>query len=279
MGVKKKKAKRGAPKKSAKIVRRPDRAEPQERKGRGGKYAGKSYKGIVPEDPTFTTKIQPKPLEIEPPIKKAHPLLTVDVRSIYYDGQYLPGLCFHSMGTPVAQVVVGSTVEGIRHFEINERHYSKSDLIEHGLGILRKPYPIELFAKHMRTLALNGVPVDDAAYGLLAPLIPDMPMPKKEDPWLSADEATEKAVAARAARPAPSPAPKPAQLAADVTVPRMPARMLAPGAYRTSGKELVRELAANAKLPPEKVRAALRAAGLRAPYTDAAACRKALGIK
>jgi hypothetical protein len=265
MGVKKKKVKRGAPKKSAKTVR-VDRKEL-------AKQHEETHRAIARQASKPTPPLPPEP------IKKAHPLLQVDVRSVYYDGQYLPGLCFHSLGTPVAQVVVGSTVEGIRHFEVNEQHYRKSDPVEHGHGIMRKPYPIELFAKHMRTLALNGVPIDDAAYGLLAPLIPDLPMPKKEDTWLAADEAIEKAVVTRAARPAATPAPTLAEPAARVTVPRIPARMLAPEANRTSGKELVRELAAKAKLPPEKVRAALRAAGLRAPYTDAAACRKALGIK
>lgn len=44
------------------------------------------------------------------------------------------------------------------------------------------------------------------------------------------------------------------------------------------GSELIKRFAEEKNLEPSKVRALLRKAGLSAPYTDEAACRKALGL-
>lgn len=183
----------------------------------------------------------------------------VTVRTIYHDDQHLPALCFRPKTGLYAHAVIGDRVDGIRTLKISIRDHDRAELTQHGHGTLRGAYPPALFARHMHTLAHNGATVTAEARELLAPLVPS-PLPSIAPP----------------ASPPVSAANAAAAIAADVRsrVAKAPA-----GPSRTSGKELIRELATESGLPPEKVRAKLRGAGLRAPYTDADACRKALGVK
>lgn len=69
------------------------------------------------------------------------------------------------------------------------------------------------------------------------------------------------------------PAPKPDGATPEATKP-VSARQARPD--RPSGDGLIASFAVEFKLDPKRVRKVLRAAGLHAPYTDAAAIRKAL---
>lgn len=197
-----------------------------------------------------------KPPEPEPP------KMEVSVRNIYHNNQYLPALCFRKPGAMHVPCVVGDPIGGIRKFTVPATQHDKSTILQHGYGNFAGPYTPERFASHMRKIA-SSAPVTPEARALLLPYAPDMPT-----------------------GPAPASLPEPDDGAPDdgsgaamrSARKLYGARKATPGAGRTSGKELIRTLAAVAKLPPEKVRAKLRAAGLRAPYTDENACRKALGV-
>lgn len=199
-----------------------------------------------------------KPPEPEPP------KIEVTVRSIYYDGQFLPALCFRTPGALHVPCVVGDSVEGIRKFTVTSMQHDKSVPIQHGQGILEKPYSAERFASHLRRIAATK-PISPEARTLLLPYAPDLP----------------------AVLVSPEPGSHP--VAPYTTSDSEPRRPIAGGLRvggaarsepaRTSGKELIRSLSVAAGLPPEKVRARLRVAGMRAPYVDAVACRKALGVK
>jgi hypothetical protein len=232
MAKAKKVEKRNAPKKVAKVVRKEKRAP-----------AKAAY---------------PERAPVKPPEPEA-PKIEVTVRSVYYDGQFLPALCFRKPGALHVPCVAGDSVNGVRKFTIPASQHDKSTVLQHGYGAFAAPYTPERFAGHMKRVAAAApVPVAPEARALLLPYCPDMPAGPVTD-----------------AQPAPDDEAQPV------------ARRIAPGngsrapsgPARTSGKELIRVLAAASKLPPEKVRAKLRAAGMRAPYTDETACRKALGVK
>jgi hypothetical protein len=265
------KVKRAAPAKSTKPVpnRKPDPEGYQKLSnaiihGRAGGLKN-SKKPNVAESMLDTLKQIARYPERKPekPPEPEPPKIDVTVRSIYYGGQYLPALCFRRPGQPHVPCVAGDTVNGIRKFTVPLTQHDKSPILEHGYGNLAAPYTPERFASHMRRIAA-AAPVSPEARALLLPYAPDMPS-------------------------GPSPATGPAFVIeqaggplADVyrsePSPRS-ARKAATGPSRTGGKELIRSLAATSGLPPEKVRAKLRAAGMRAPYTDESACRKALGVK
>lgn len=202
----------------------------------------------------YVKKEEPVPKK---PAEPEAPKIEITVRSVYYDGQFLPALCFRKPGALHVPCVAGDPIGGIRKFTIAAPQHDKSTVLQHGYGNLAMPYTPERFAAHMKRLAV-AAPVQPEARALLLPYAPDMP----HGP-------------ATAAVPEPDADPQPVR-----------ARMQpgngskAPsGPARTGGKELIRTLAAAAGLPPEKVRAKLRASGMRAPYVDEPACRKALGVK
>lgn len=243
MAKAKKVEKRSAPKKAAKVVPRKvvKKEEPK-----------KTAKAVMLTKPArYPERVPTKPAEPDPP------KVEVTVRSVYYDGQFLPALCFRKPGALHVPCVCGDSVGGVRKFTVPASQHDKSTILQHGYGSLAAPYTPERFAGHMRRLAATA-PVTPEARALLLPYAPDMPT-----------------------GPAPAVLPPPDDEAQPV------ARRIAPGngsrapsgPARTSGKELIRTLAAASKLPPEKVRAKLRAAGMRAPYTSEADCRKALGLK
>jgi hypothetical protein len=231
MAKSKKVEKRSAPKKAAKLVRK---AKPPEVKAA-------RYPERVPKKP-------PEP---------EAPKIEISVRSVYYDGQYLPAMCFRKPGALHVPCVAGDSVNGIRKFTIAAPQHDKSTVLQHGYGNFAMPYTPERFAAHMRRIA-GAAPITPEARALLLPYCPDMPL-----------------------GPSPAELPPPADEAQPVRARMQPGNgSRAPsGPARTSGKELIRTLAAAAGLPPEKVRAKLRSAGMRAPYTDETACRKALGVK
>lgn len=204
----------------------------------------------------YPERIPEKPPEPEPP------KIEVTVRSIYYDGQFLPALCFRKPGALHVPCVCGDPINGIRKFTIAAQQHDKSTVLQHGYGNFAAPYSPERFATHMKRIAA-AAPVAPEARTMLLPYCPDIPsgpaMPLYPDQEQPSDDGTGAAVR--------------------VTRKLNGARKAPAGPSRTDGKELIRALAASAKLPPEKVRAKLRAAGMRAPYTDEAACRKALGVK
>lgn len=190
----------------------------------------------------------PKRPPDKPPEPEA-PKVEITVRSIYYDGQFVPSLCFRRPGQQHVPCVAGDSINGIRKFTVPLTQHDKSTILEHGYGALAAPYSPERFASHMRRIA-TAAPISPEARTLLLPYAPDMPAgPSTDAPPLTVP------VAALRAPKAPS------------------------GPSRTGGKELIRALAASSGLPPEKVRAKLRAAGMRAPYVNEAECRKALGVK
>ncbi len=239
MAKAKKVEKRSAPKKVAKVVRKEKRAQEKSAKRLEARYPER-----VPEKP-------PEP---------EAPKIEITVRSIYYDGQFLPALCFRKPGALHVPCVCGDPINGIRKFTITAQQHDKSTILQHGYGNFAAPYSPERFAAHMRRIAA-AAPITPEARAMLLPYCPDMPLgPSPAELPDARDDA-----------PDDSPAAAPRKLSG--------ARKAPAGPLRTSGKELIRALAASAKLPPEKVRAKLRAAGMRAPYTDEAACRKALGVK
>lgn len=201
--------------------------------------------------PRYPQRVPEKPPEPEPP------KVEISVRNIYVSGTgYVPALCFRKPGALHVPCVAGDPVNGIRKFTIQAVQHDKSPIVQHGYGNFAAPYSPERFAEHMRRIA-GAAPITPEARALLLPYCPDMPL-----------------------GPAPAELPAPADAAPSVRSrtqpgngPRVPS-----GPARTSGKELIRTLADASGLPPEKIRAKLRAAGMRAPYTDEAACRKALDL-
>lgn len=226
----------------------------------GGKKPAKK------EEPTRAEKRlaarYPERIPEKPPEPEA-PKIEITVRSIYYDGQYLPALCFRKPGAMHVPCVAGDPVNGVRKFTVAAAQHDKSPIVQHGYGNFAAPYSPEKFAAHMRRIAA-AAPITPEARTMLLPYCPDMP---------HGPAALPVAIGAGAATPDDE-----AQPVRSRTQPGNGSRAPA-GPARTSGKELIRTLAAAAKLPPEKVRAKLRAAGMRAPYTDEGACRKALGVK
>lgn len=196
---------------------------------------------------------------------------------MYYDGQWLPVLCFRIAGNPMVDCVAGDGIIGVRMIQVTAKAHDKATLIMAGAGALAdQPYPPERFARHMQIHARNGMAVDPAARPLLDPLLAPSSMPAGPVPFVPPPLSDADAeAAAREHVPLP---PAVARGRGAATVPA-PARKPGNGAIRTSGSALIRELSEAAGLPPEKARAKLRQAGLRAPYTDSDACRKALGVK
>jgi hypothetical protein len=261
MAKAKKVEKRSAPKKAARKVVKP---VPKTEPGDYGKMARMILddKPKKTKSPTLVKPSYPERVPDKPPEPEA-PKMEVSVRNIYHEAQYMPALCFRKPGAMHVPCVVGDPIGGIRKFTIPAVHHDKSTVLQHGFGAFAGPYSPERFASHMRRLASSAA-ITPEARALLLPYAPDMPTgpavasPDREtlggtgiDSPDAAERATRKLYGARKA---------------------------ASGPNRTSGKELIRTLATVAKLPPEKVRAKLRAAGLRAPYTDETACRKALGV-
>lgn len=247
----KKKVKRVAPKKDAipkpptmeKIVAQP-----------GGKELAKHSQKL-------RVKVERSKARYPERVPKAElekPKILISVRNVYHDGQFLPALCFRSPGAMHIPCVAGDPVTGVYKFTINAVQHDKSTILQRGYGNFAAEYPPQVFADHMRRIAATA-PVTPEARSLLLPYAPDMPT-------------------GPAGLPVPA-APDGSQPVARAIASRTGSRAPASGPGRTSGKELIRALAEQSKLPPEKVRAKLRAAGLRAPYTDEAACRKALGVK
>lgn len=205
------------------------------------------------------------------------PQLDVTVRTIRHEDQFVPALCFRlSTDQSHATAIVGDRIGGIRAVRLSIREHDRADLTQHGHGTLAGPYPVALFARHMHTLAHNGATLTSEARELLTPLVPSpLPThsPPPDDPLGIA--ATLRRVQTAKPRPAvqdPDPPQRPVERP---KAPKTPQAALH-GPSRLAGKELIRMLADEFGLPSEKVRAKLRAAGLRAPYTDEAACRKAM---
>jgi hypothetical protein len=203
----------------------------------------------------YPERIPEKPPEPEAPKQE------ISVRNVYYGGQHLPALCFRKPGAMHVPCVCGDPIEGVRKFTIPSSQHDKSPIVQHGFGAFAAPYSPERFARHMRTLAA-AAPVTPEARTMLLPFVPDMPSGPAALPGsLTAPDA------------APDDEAQPvARRIASGTRPKAPA-----GPSRTDGKELIKRLGAAYGLPPEKIRAKLRAAGLRAPYTDEAACVAKLG--
>lgn len=268
MAKAKKVEKRSAPKKAAKLVKKSMPKHKPDPEGYAklahaimhGEAGGKKKKQ---EQPTRAEKRlaarYPERIPEKPPEPEA-PKIEISVRSVYYDGQYLPALCFRKPGAMHVPCVAGNPVDGVRKFTIPAAQHDKSPIVQHGYGNFAAPYSPEKFAAHMRTIAA-AAPITPEARTMLLPYCPDMPHGPAALPG---------AIGA--------PADDEAQPVRSRTQPGNGSRASS-GPARTSGKELIRTLAAVAKLPPEKVRAKLRAAGMRAPYTDESACRKALGVK
>lgn len=247
----KKAVKRDAPKKVAKTVRKVRTGPTMEEvvAQPGGKELAKHSQKLRAKIDKAKAKLEPKPEE---------PKIEVSVRSIYHDGQYLPCLCFRKPGGLHVPCVCGDPVNGVRKFTVNVMQHDKSVVLQHGYGNFAAAYTPERFADHMRRIA-STAPISPEARALLLPYAPDMPTGP--------------------AAPGLPAAPDAAQPVARAIASRTGARAQPTGPGRTSGKELIRTLSEQSKLPPEKVRAKLRAAGMRAPYVNEGECRKALGLK
>lgn len=172
-------------------------------------------------------------------------------------------MCFRVHALKQVPVVIGDPIAGVRRIHVSVEEHDKAEVTMYGTGGYRQEYPLERFALHMQRLAF-AAPVDPAARELLLPYAPGMPhgpaaFPPDAAPGPDSPPGIARPVAARMQPGSTSRAPS--------------------GPSRTSGKELIRALSDASGLPPEKVRAKLRAAGLRAPYTDEGACRKALGVE
>lgn len=239
----KKPVKRSAPLKATKPATvKVNRAEIKKQNDRTHEAIARAAKATAPPEP-------PKP--------------EITVRTIYYDDQHLPALCIRPIDGLYTQAIIGDRVNGIRVVKVSVRNHDRSELTMHGAGTFREPYPVALFAKHMHTLAHNGVTIEPEARALLAPLVPS-------------------ALPAIAPPPANTLLTEPERMQRDTEAARSittAMRKAATGPSRTGGKELIRTLAEEYGLPPEKVRAKLRGAGLKAPYTSETECRKAMGGK
>lgn len=285
MAKAKPKTKRKAPKKLTKTVRRPDRAGPQVRT-KAGKYVEKNREGFKPAplepnkewereiEEKIGRKRQPHSSEpylnlaaaiMQKPISPPEEKKEISVRSIYYDGQHLPALCFRTQRNLVP-CLCGNHIEGIRLFDIDLATHDRAALVMHGPSGLRTPYPVDRFLAHMNKLVADGAPISDGALQALGRALHPFPVARPHAIAAATDAADRLPATGR--RPDAENAPtKPVQ---------PPVARLTPN--RTDGKELIRELSRVSGLPPEKVRAKLRASGLRAPYTDPAACRKAMAV-
>ncbi len=198
--------------------------------------------------------------------KWEEPKTEITVRNVYHDGQYLPALCFRETGANASKIVAclaGDRIEGIRVFSIDPIAHDKAAVVMHGPGEMRVPYPIERFLAFMNKLASDGAPVTGEALQAMQRAL--YPFPVARPHALASATAAPEPRPATDARPGPQNAPS------------EPVRKRS-GANRTDGKQLIYELSREFGLPPEKVRAKLRASGLRAPYTNPDSCRKAMFI-
>lgn len=198
--------------------------------------------------------------------KMAEPPKTeISVRSVYHDGQFLPALCFRSVDKKIVPCLAGDRM-GINLFEIDVISHDKSALVMHGPESLRVPYSTDRFLAFMNKLVADGAAISTDALAAMQRAL--YPFPVARPHAVPARYPHDASGPATDARPDPVNAPgKPVRSAATHT-----------GPQRTDGKELIRELSRVSGLPPEKVRAKLRASGLRAPYVDPVACREAMKV-
>lgn len=199
------------------------------------------------------------------------PKVEVSVRNVYHDDQHVPALCFRTPGKNIVPAVVGDTLLGVRVIHISVVRHDKASPVTHGYGNYATSYTPERFAAHMKRYVLARAPITAEARTMLLPYAPDMPhgSPLPELPPSASGSSL--------LGPYMQPDSERPGIARDgYGLQRSQPR---PGPSRTCGKELIRSLSSATGLPPEKVRAKLRAAGMRAPYTNEEECRKALGVK
>lgn len=193
------------------------------------------------------------------------PKTEISVRSVYHDGQFLPALCFRLTTSKTVPCIAGDRM-GINLFEIDALTHDKAEIVMHGPESLRIPYPTDRFLAIMNKLVANGAMISSEALAALQRALHPFPVARPH--------ALASAAAAASTGPAAMPRPVPENAPGKPVQP--PASRLTPN--RTDGKALIYELSRESSLPPEKVRAKLRASGLRAPYVDPVACRAAMKV-
>lgn len=217
------------------------------------------------------TKLDPnreweKNIEEKAVQKPEEPKTEVSVRNVYYDGHFIPALCFRVVGAKRVPCIAGDRNDGVRLFELDAIAHDKSDPVLHGPQSLRVPYPVDRFLAFMNKLVADGAAVTADALAALQRAL--YPFPVARPHALSSAPDAREPLPATVAPPVRENAPgKPVQ---------PPVAKLSP--QRTDGKQLIYDLSREFGLPVEKVRAKLRASGMRAPYVDPVACRKAMRV-
>jgi hypothetical protein len=194
-----------------------------------------------------------------------------------------PALCFR--GRSVIHAVVSDETR-VRVLEISPKQYDRAEPLQyHG-----HEYPIGRMIKTLRTAALAKGITQRAVALLERPevvdedtLPPDEPTEDNRDPVRKVEPAGIDSSEAQSPKPEPRRASKRRDPAIVLTeflfdpgkAPK-PAKKAEAKPSDAAKPTLVAQLAAELRMQPQPLRVLLRAAGLRAPYTDLDAMRKAI---
>lgn len=186
-----------------------------------------------------------------------------------------PALCFRGRNQAHAVINDEGCIRVVSHIRPDE--HDKASIVMGPVGLGRREYPIDLFVQRFEEIGKRKGMTLRAQYFLKQALAGGVP----DDATLPPDTLPGDPVRSTAdvflGKPAIAPRPpttgKPGK---PPVAPPKAAAGASGGVSRTAGATLVARIAAEFKLEPPKLRKLLRAAGLRAPYTDEKKLREAL---
>jgi hypothetical protein len=191
----------------------------------------------------------------------------VTIRNIYHDGQYAPALCIRTAGDRNVPCIFADVISGIRVTMLSVQTHDKSEpVMFHGA-----PYPLN---RHFTYLAhtARSYPCTPEAHRILSALIPDFPPARTPEEVRATGEAELNETPRPKRRKRPNGATPPETGSDDEPEPEAPKT-----APKSGSPTIIGALCAELGLDPAKARAALRKAGLSAPYTDEEKIRSVLG--
>lgn len=221
--------------------------------------------------------------------------METSIRFLRVNGRSVkPALCFRGRNQAHAVINDESAIRVVSNIPL--RKHDEAALVMGPAGFGATMYPIGLFVKRFKEIGerkgmtrraiflleraeSGGVSDDDE----LPPDEPEdllgkgLPEPKPDetvDDYVKRSEPKRKAEQPDASGKRSASPASPAKAASKAATKPVEPSGAAP---RTAGSDVVRKLAIELKLEPPKLRKLLRSKGLRAPYTDEAAIRKAIG--
>lgn len=188
-----------------------------------------------------------------------------------------PALCFRGRNQAHAVINDEGCIRVVSHIRTEE--HDKASIVMGPVGLGRREYPIELFVQRFEEIGRRKGMTLRAQYFLKQALAGGVPDDATLPPdTLPGDPAPVRSTAdVLLGKPATAPrSPTTGKPGKPPVAPPKAAAGASDGASRTAGATLVARLAVEFKLEPPKLRKLLRAAGLRAPYTDEQKLRDAL---